>query len=494
MFGSLKSLDISISKHVRRNALAYFAIYALLCFFAGGFCFDAVLLRSVGSLGSRNLVVALISAFLVFLSFLALLKLLPGKPEYIFLSISIPVVIAFGLLIIPGNVPDEEAHIWQVVALFYRNPQGFDIPKCLLPELIPRSYDALYTLLNLPGSWDISAPVPRTLSSYWSHLYFIPGVICGIGRFFNCNVYLTLIIARLFNGIFYICCAYFLLKLIPVGKTAFLIFLLNPMLIQQQASCSCDSVVNLVTLSFFVILLHSLAQEKINKRELVVLFLFFLLSAISKYIYAFMGYLFLLFVPRLKDKRKRILIYSGTVIFSFAIAAFIVALYHGSFMPDAFDLLRNPVLFASVLFKSIWKLAYFYISSYAGHQLGQLNIIIWEPCLWIYLIIQFSALYYNSDDEGNLSFERIQFVIMIADAFLVFILALLSMRSWSINADHNYDFITGVQGRYLIPVMFQSLLVFHVPNRAYGNKFIYLYSFLLVFIYLFSCFGIFNFF
>ena len=263
-----------------------------------------------------------------------------------------------------------------------------------------------------------------------------------------------------------------------------MIFLLNPMLVQQQASCSCDAVVNLAAISFLVLLLHLLSKESISKREIATLACLFLLTSISKYIYFFMGYLFLLFVPRLNNRNKEIGVYVGVVFLSLLAAFFIITCYHGSFMPEGFALLRQPSLFVSVLCKSIWKLTPFYVASYAGQQLGQLNILVWEPCLWLYLIIQTASLFYNSDCASGLSFKGVQYFAMFADTFLIYLLALLSMRSWSLNADHNYDFITGVQGRYLIPVAFQSMIPFHVSNRAKGNVYLLIYVMALVAIFI----------
>ncbi len=409
------------------------------------------------------------SSFLISASFPLLILLLAvvvfavsnvhNEPSRIFLLISIPAVTALSMFILPGHVPDEAAHIAQVAGLFSRSPDGFYIPLALSGESLPQTYEQFYIQLISEPNWHNLIFTRQYLSTYLPHLYIIPALALKLGELFSLNELLALIVARLAHGLFFSLVGYYFTKLIPFGRTAFVVFLLNPMLLQQAASCSADAISNIAIIGFIVILLRANAMSAINPQDIVLVLVTAFIMVISKFLYAPFLLLLLLFVKRLKSSLARLGTYLITILLLIIVSIYMVFYYRGSFMHMSFELLRDPLEFIAVYVKSIWELAPFWIQSYAGGTLGALSIGVWQPCYWSYIVIQICVLFYNDDhDSEAIKLSCSDRLIMCITALINFSCILLSMREWSVTVDGRADIIMGVQGRYLFPIVLMPLL------------------------------------
>ena len=438
---------------------AYTVLYGLVSVISIYCIFVNYISRCAGLLNLSNFYIYSAMPLLILVSaFVAYATQTQNKPERYYLLVSIPALTGLSMFLLPGHVPDEGAHIAQVAGLFVRSADGFPIPEALSEANLPSNYEQFYWSFVAAPSWSNQVFYERYLGSYLGHLYLIPAVVLRIGEAVGANELQSLIWARTAHGVLFSAIGFALIRLIPFGKTAFFVFLVNPMLLQQASSCSADAISNLAILSFIVIVLRANVKSVLTARDVITLVACSVLMVISKFAYAPFLLLLLLFVKRISTKRGRLVAYMTSAGVLICITLYFLLFYNGSFMPMAFDLLRKPIEFIKVYLKSVWELGPFWIQSYAGGSLGALSIGVWQPCYWAYIVIQICVLFYNDDkDSISIRLTNSDRFIMCFTALLDFTCILLSMREWSVTVDKRSDIIMGVQGRYLFPIMLMPL-------------------------------------
>lgn len=260
------------------------------------------------------------------------------------------------------------------------------------------------------------------LGSYYPHLYLIPGVILGFAAQTGFNAFVALSVSRVCAGLIYCFAAYWIIKLMPVGKNAVLIFLLNPILLQQEASVSADSVANIVAILYVAVVVKIYADSLYSYRSLLALILLSVLLLLSKIMFFPLVLLNLIHWKKLKGTDSYIKFIFFLLCDSFCcelcVRVFFIMV---DFMPDSFDLMRAPLHCAKVFIKSIWEMGPFWFQSYAGYNLGALSINVWPFCFWLYIILQSVVLFYNDENNKKLFCSTDRFV-MIAVVFVNFFL------------------------------------------------------------------------
>lgn len=386
-------------------------------------------------------------------------------PAICFVVIGVPAVAAFGLFMLPANVPDEASHIWQAASLLSRNSNGFDVVSCFQIGQFPSSYADYFNAMTQRTDWSSVFVCHTYLGSYYPHLYFFPGVILGFAQQTGSNAFMLLSVSRVCAGLVYCFAAYWIIKLMPVGKNAVLIFLLNPILLQQEASVSADSVANIVAILYVAVVVKVYAESLYSYRSLLVLMLLSALLLLSKIMFFPLVLLNLIHWKKLKGTDSYKKFTCSFFAIAFVASCAFVFFYHGSFMPDSFDLMRAPLHCTKVFIKSIWEMGPFWFQSYAGYNLGALSINVWPFCFWLYIILQSVVLFYNDENNKKLFCSTDRFV-MIAVAFVNFFLIVMTMRNWTLTVDKREDIIMGVQGRYLFPLVLPVLLNILRPIKS----------------------------
>ncbi|MBB3279992.1 DUF2142 domain-containing protein [Slackia isoflavoniconvertens] len=434
-------------------------LFAYLCIsiVAIGSAFVGVVFYSVSAIVKSQLLAFFTPSLLLLVLFLFSLFRYRHSYVKLFGLVAIPAVCFFGIFMLPGCIPDEYVHIAQCASLFSRNPSGFDVPSIFSRDTLPASYGGVYLLLTNGANWDSTYFCDRYLGDYFTHLYLIPGLVLLFGKALSINPYISLIAARVVSGLFFVLVSSILIKVMPYGKTAFLVFLLNPILIQQESSCSADAISIIAGLSFVVYVLKLNHDGEFNRTKILILGLLTILLLISKIMYAPLILAFFIFVKRIQNPYLRRVFYTLIPLALLIAAIAIIALYRGAFLPDAFELLRHPLHCIHVVAKSIWELAPFWIETYAGYSLGALSIHVWPVCFWAYLILQFIVLFYSDDLVGSSLSKSDKLILCIASCINA-ILILLTMRGWSLSAELREDIIIGVQGRYLVPILFPIIM------------------------------------
>lgn len=454
-----------VMDRVAGSKWALFFAYACVALGAAISLFSAVLRQRAGVLSSYEILLSLLLFAGLLALFCVLLRRNKEDAGFVFLLVGTPALFGFGLFVLPDQVPDEIWHIYRVLNFTGSGNGGMISPDSLTYLQTPRSYESMFYALAASPDWGSTHVVDRDMSSYLSHLYAAPGVVAALGKLMNLNPFVVVYMARMANIALFLVAAFWVLRIIPLGKTVTFVYLLNPILLQQEASCSADAFLNAVSLLFVAYFLKLLFQEGINKKEWAVLACLLLFTCISKYAYAPLALMLLFLVPKVVRKKKAIVaIYASVAAVSLAAVLFALFIYNGAAFKDALDLVRSPGEFVSVLLRSLSVMGPFWLSSFGGANLGPLTISAWTPCLWAYFVLLAVAVLYSLGEKH--SFKRGQKIfigLLIAGTVVLIILA---FREWTINVDERFDIIMGVQGRYFIPLFLLPLLCFVGPKST----------------------------
>lgn len=392
------------------------------------------------------------------------------NPERVFVLLAFPMLLFFALFILPDQVPDE---IWYIYRIFDLQVSTGDmvLPSILNRSLetFPTNYATLHSSLVAPYDWADTFNAYRDLTQYLPHLFIIPSLAVDFCQLLDVNPIACIFVARITNSVLFLFAGYWILRHIPIGKTLVCVFLLNPMLLQQEASCSVDVVVNIASLMFIAYVVELRFQDsRIRKKQIILLVILLVVMCLSKYVYSLLAFMLLLLVPRLECKRTRVVIYSVTAGVVIVAGACIIGFYDGASFHESFVLMRNPPEFASVMAKSFYDLGPLWVKETFGDILGALNITVWEPCFWAYcLVLSFAAVFNLGEERG---FVRAEKVFLCALALFSIIGTILIFRGWTLAIDQRSDVIMGVQGRYFIPFVILPLLSTISPRSSLFRK------------------------
>jgi uncharacterized membrane protein len=275
---------------------------------------------------------------------------------------------------------------------------------------------------------------------------------------------------RLSTLLFWIILVYFSIKIIPEKKWLWTLCALLPASLFINSGVSGDVVTNAVAFLLIAVLINLIRNKEAFLTTKITILIFFLsgLLALNKFVYT--PLLFLIFIiPKNKFKNRKTLITSllgttGLLILSLLFhtkSLFIpYDLYNINFrdgqtinsgvapMEQLNFVLTHPISFIKTLLESWIKLAPANISHYFGKFGWEKNYLPFPIILGLLILTIIAALKKekNENIKANLwkfSLLSIAFIISVALSFTLYL-------QWDkVGA----DFISGLQGRYFIPVL-----------------------------------------
>lgn len=429
------------------------------------------------------------------------------KLEYKFLSLGL----IFGLLIVflipPLQAADEDSHFKKafLVASFHLFPEindegqvGNYIPQAIVDFENKQKYlmgniDAKYAYksqyidshIQVNKGSDVFIEYSTSRSN---PILFLPQAIGMLvmkltidNPIFNLNNNISpinyLYLGRIFNLLFYLIACFFSIKWIPFLKNTLFLICLMPMTFSLSASLSYDGVI-IGTIFLFISLMFKVCYDinvtKINKNYLFSFIFFSIIIIQFKQIYFPLFLLFLL-IPYSKFNSKKekyvwfsIIIASGC--FSYLIWSILsnLMLGVGSISTDNNSteqikfILGAPFEYIHILVRSVVSNSEFYFISFVGN-LGWLDTnfpYVFTILYFIFLI--FTSILDNSGKEIKIDIKSKVFITLVA----LSIIALLETALYIIWTSKNdiggvgYPYISGVQGRYFIPISIICFAVF----------------------------------
>ena len=477
---------------IRITNRALFACYAVVALVGAVALFYAFIGYRADAWGLAPVVASCVVLLVAAALLVRLITRWKGSPERVFLLMAIPALLGFGLFILPDHVPDEIWHIYRVFSI--EDPgSAMVVPSELIQSDMPTDYRSLFIALTSGYSWSDTTLIGRDMSTYLTHLYLVPGILVKLCMLVNVNPLIAIYLARLVNAAMFSVAGYWIVKMMPLAKVCVCVYLLNPMLIQQEASCSADAVTNIVTLLFIAYLVKVRFQDSIRARDWAILAVLFVVTSLSKFAYALLVFLFLLLVPKIESKRVRTGIYVGSAIVFVAGAVFVLGFLSSASYQSTLDLMRNPPELVAVLGRTAYEVLPMWLMQFGGMSLSNLDVVIWAPCFWAYALVLLFSLVFNFGEQRSLNrWEKVGIVALVV---FVSIAIVLVFRTWTLEVDKRSDVILGVQGRYFLPYFNLLLLCLSTPRAAQIRKnCLLLYSAVIGVIYLVDMLSIIRFF
>lgn len=405
-----------------------------------------------------------------------LLKLSKGKYETIFVSIFIPISLMYMVMVLPDMVNDEATHFGKALLtsqMQVTNSTTVDLPTDYQYHGV-LSYNDLAEAIVEPTDYSVTYSNEQAVS-YNTIGYVIPAMGVGLVRAFGGSIYLGYLVARLFNLIMFTSIAYFTIKKMPIAKLMLVIYLLNPMSINQAMSTSSDCMINAVsffTIAYFLSIKYK--EGPIENKDVVILGLCFILLFQLKTIYC----VIFLLLPTLGKKLKtlkltHILITAGSVVLAFGIYYANIAFLPGNdglaqnlnyLSNNHIDsaqqqqyLLANPMRIIDVIMTTTVKQGSFYFYGFLGRFLARGEFMLNVPPiipLGYFSCLVLSCLIKKEDHKFGV-LERILSVIIFLIGYIATVLAL-----YFIWTPVGAMYAAGVQGRYFIPIVILVLLCF----------------------------------
>ena len=386
------------------------------------------------------------------------------KREDLFLLIGIPISVLFLTFILPLNVPDELYHyeIATKVSMFQIFNQDIMIPENL------HEFN-LYSLFNSNLSY--SNLKAATSGGYHPILYIFSGFGIWLSKILQLNPIAGLYMGRCANLIVFLILGYYTVKKLPMGKFLMIIYLLNPIFLQQAASFSADSLTNIFSMLFIAYVLYiRYDKKKVETKDFAILLISFMFVFVGKYAYFLLGLLFILIWKELKEyikvNKKKVIIIT-LIIAIIGLSWFIYTkIPKGQFIdtinyerPQSTEsklihILKNPQNIIPIYFNTLLYNSNFYLVTFLGGTLGALNIPITQICTLVYASILVLSIFVDKEKQELDKKSKILSIIIFILTFHIVLAGLY--LGWGVITD---TIIQGVQGRYFIPIVILVLLV-----------------------------------
>lgn len=438
----------------------------------------------ISKYGEFNIKRILFIVFFVFIEILFLLlidKIKNKKIETKFVVLFIPIGLMYLFAFPMNQTPDEGAHVFRayeismghLVSTIKDNRfVGRKLPKNVPSTLGNDSYYKLFNNLDKKSDKDKEFVVFDNTALY-SFVCYIPQALgIFISRIFTDRILVQLYVGRIFNFLTFVFLMYLSIKFIPIKKEFILFLGLLPMTLQEAISLAPDSLT--ISASIFLFSYIMYLKEKnglITKKELLILSLFCLVISQCKIVYLPICLLLnLLPDNKFGSKKNKYLI-----IFSIAIlvvvlnlvwlklaSAFLSVSSGGKSTKQIVYILSNPLNYLMICGSTFNKNINSWIYQSLGKTLGWVNIFTPDIYILISLIIMFVLIVSYEKYKINVKDKLLLIFIFMSTVVLIFTSLYVQ---WT---DYKADGISGIQGRYFLPLFI--LLPFIFLNNNFNVK------------------------
>jgi uncharacterized membrane protein len=443
-------------------------------------------------------------------------------PEMAFLALAFPIGFVFAFMTPPFQVPDEPVH-------FYRSYQVSELNLLKYQETIPASlkefasvFDRMpFRPLEKTTKYEIRSASPANLEPHTRTqevttdyvLPFIPQAFgIAIGRLFHFSPFGLLYMARIMNLLVAIFLIFLSIRTTPVMKWVIYLLGIMPMTCFLLGSISYDAVtIGLSFLLFSVIMKLAFGgDEKIERRDLYLLFLLSFVIGLCKPPYFLIVLLFLVIpVKKFAAKKNYFLLFFG-LIFSCILATQVWQVSRNIFKPAATAMagnfqashpatmqvattglmrdttgtskitpikhpykvnaprqreyiLRNLSTYTGILGITLATASDFYLESFVG-SIGWIDKPYPHLLSGLYLLLLVITAITGSFPQPVISWKNKMLALLILFMGVIGIETAMYISSCSVGD----PIINGVQGRYFIPLapLFFMLLLNTVTGRT----------------------------
>ncbi len=300
--------------------------------------------------------------------------------------------------------------------------------------------------------------------------YIASGLGIAIARLLHLGAIPTFYMGRVFNAALFIFLVYLSIKIIPVGKETLFVISMFPMVLQQTATYSYDSIIIGLLFLFTAMTMSVFLQDKkISVKQFVILALLSIGVAISKFVYAPL-ILILLAIPSDKLSVKKPNALKAAIIASLVLGGTIMMIvlqntlgvlqyFTPSYAAGNSSILVTIVRYWEMIQMTAINISDFYFQSLVAYP-GWYQIYVPFSIVCVYYLLLVFSLFRNDDNKYLSLSTKVWTAVLI---FMSCVLITLPMAAKYTNADS--DTISSVQGRYflpLIPILCMGLRTRHI--------------------------------
>lgn len=451
----------------------------------------------------QNIIVCTVLALILIAMIIIKLKKEYKCYEKIFLTLMIPIGLFYLIFLIPGHVPDEHKHITRIADisqgnLFVNiNEQEQHVPL-QISKLDIRKIRYNTLLERIQKQQNYSKIDERSIyNSFWTYfpiVYLIPSLIFKLGIMVNCNFFVMIYLARMANFILTLTIGYYAIKKIPVGKLLLLTYLFNPMYIQQSISLSADCFINgfiilFISYTFYLIF----KKEEMSLKDKVIYAMLFIVAFLNKTVYYPISLIALLLVIGKNKREKKS---ERSLIIICMISLTVVTIAWAIFGMNYVDvreyviknnvnskeqimyILKNPIEYMKIIINNVMRNKKIYMKQFLGVYLGLRDISTSKLCSKILLLMMLGAPFLEKNKEKYLGNRQKAYLILMAVGSSLLVITALYLI-WSGVGENK---ISGVQGRYFIPIILLPLLCLIQSDRYKEFKYTKLIYIILIFL------------
>lgn len=411
-----------------------------------------------------------------------------AKMEYLFLFTVLIIGFLYVFLMQPGGVPDETAHYRSAYAysnIILQEGNGIGNPVVFREEdyyyweglkIAPDAF-AYKELIKEFGK-QASHTEMKVSDRYALHeagfMFFGGAAGITLGRILGMNALTVFYLGRIFNLLLFCSMVFWAFKKLPFYKMSFFAICLLPMTSQLIGSYSYDSIIIGLSLMLIAAVLDY-GYGKDSKAEIKKLIqigiLCALLASCKGGAYIPLCALILLIPSKLFSSKKNRRIFLGGTLLGMVFIYILSGIgrakstinlgehlvyWNGEPGYNISWVFGHPGSFIQLLSNTIFREGEFYIFSLFGKDLGWFNYPIQGWIVLGFMIVFLISAVHVTEEKGAVIFSTPQKQgILLCMILNIGIIAAALMFA---HTPMSSDYIQGIQGRYLIPLLFPAVL------------------------------------
>ena len=361
----------------------------------------------------------------------------------------------------------------------------------LTPEYYMKVSDNLHVFAGTSGYAVVNGPM--VTNSIFS--YFPTGMGIALARALHLSAGLTFYFGRFGNLIFFTVVLWHLMKRIPFESTAVFTMAMFPMMLHIVGSYSYDVVTFCFTALFVTqILVIVYERDKADNRDLALCTFYGMLMAPSKLVYLPLVLLVFLIPGKKianssKDsfKTKSLIVAAAIVSVIFVMTAVSMLGAESAIREMVKDngtvnmiawaqeegytikwVLSHPLKYLIMCIRTLFMMADSYFFTMIGSRLGWYNIGVHNVTITFCFIAFLLAINMRRPDSETIEIDWKSRSVIAISCFASAMMTLLSMAlNWT---PLSYNYISGVQGRYFLPLLIPAIWMSQNPYVYVSDK------------------------
>lgn len=405
------------------------------------------------------------------------------RPETVFFIVSVPLCIAFAVIIPALRAPDEVVHFLRAFGVVKGNwivpPDGLvNLPENIVPEGFSAPYSEVFSVYSMVNGGDILLSSRQAAYSIQNAALYNPlvYVFCcigiGIADMFSDSFYVILTAGRLVNALGCTLMIYAAIKMIPRGKELVCLISLFPINLQERASISADgpTYAAAVLLTAFVLYMR-LSDEKMDVRRMLQLYAILIFTSSCKVVYFAMAALVLLIPMEAFDTKKKAVLHRCAGILLTTVLSLVWIVLASRYLGETQGGGNGAAKVVYALTHPLWYIKLMAVTSIRRLPGWALQMI--APPMGYFdipvskafaAIMAPAAAWLVFRDARTLSGsgqkrDRFASIVLVATSFIVLMLIFASLYvQWTEGTPPMIEAIEGIQGRYFLPFLPALLL------------------------------------